>query len=69
MIVNNYKFYIDKDGSIVIRDGSVSMRIAKEDMYIIDKYGNEMSVTGLKTVFTPNAPTYDGLYEHWLRTR
>ena len=64
-------FYIDGDGSIVIYNEhkGMCMRIAKDDAYIIDKYGNEMSITGLKAVFTPNAPTYDELYEHWLKTR
>ena len=66
MNVNNGEFYIDEDGSIVICDKHISMRIANDDAYIIDEYGNEMSITGLKAIFTPNAPTYDELYGHWL---
>lgn len=61
--------YIDDDGTLWFRGENTSMRITSEDMYIIDKYGNEMSMTELKACFKPNAPTYDDLYEHWLKTR
>ena len=62
-------FYQDDDGSFVWRGENTSMRLTNEDLYIIDKYGNEMSMTDINASFRFNSPTYEELYEHWLKTK
>lgn len=51
---------ISEDGKIVFTN---------EDVHMIDKYGNTFTIDSLKAVFERNSPTYNELYEYWLKTR
>ena len=58
------------DNIIVLKDKNGSgMRITPEETYVIDRYGNEMSIAEMNMCLKPNAPTYDELYEYWLKTK
>ena len=71
--VNSDDINIDQndDGCIVVVSEKTGMRIkiTNDNFYFIDKYGNEMSLDDLKLVVHQNAPTYDELYQHWIKTR
>lgn len=51
---------VSEDGKIVF---------ANEDVHMIDKYGNTFTINSLKAIFKSNSPTYDELYEYWLKTK
>ena len=38
-------------------------------LLMIDKYGNTLTIDDVKAVYQQNSPTYDELYEHWLKTK
>ena len=61
--------YIDDDGYFVFRGKNISMRLTNEDLYIIDSDGNEMSMTDINACLRFDSPTYEELYEHWLKTK
>ena len=61
--------YVGEDVIVLKAKNGMIHRITPDDMYITDKYGNEMSMTEIKACFKPKAPTYDELYEHWLKTK
>lgn len=63
------ELYMGEDIIVLKGKNGMMHRITPEDMYIIDKYGNEMSVNELNICFQRNVPTYDELYEHWLKTK
>ena len=67
---NSIKVYIDDDGGTVFKhvDGT-SIKITNEDLYVIDKYGNELSMNEIGTNFKSNAPSYEELYNYWLDTK
>ena len=35
----------------------------------VDKYGNETSMVDMFLKFDKNAPSYEELYDHWLKTK
>ena len=69
-ILENINPYFDEDGAIVFKstDGTV-IRITNKDLYFIDKHGNEMSIGDFKISLKSNMPSYEELYDHWLKTK
>ena len=69
-ILENISPYFDEDGALVFKstDGA-AIRITNEDLYFIDKYGNETSMVDTFLKFDKNAPSYEELYDHWLKTK
>ena len=69
-ILENINPYFDEDGTIWFKtiDG-ISIRITNEDLYFIDKYGNETHIKGNNISFKRNTPSYEELYDHWLKTK
>lgn len=68
--LENINPYLDEDGAIVFKstDGA-TIRITNKDLYFIDKYGNEMSMGDFKISLKSNTPSYEELYNHWLKTK
>ena len=68
--LENINPYFDEDGTIWFKaiDG-ISIRITNEDLYFIDKYGNETYIKGNNISFKRNTPSYEELYDHWLKTK
>ena len=69
-ILENISPYFDEDGALVFKstDGT-AIRITNEDLYFIDKHGNEMSIGDFKISLKSNMPSYEELYDHWLKTK
>ena len=61
--------YMGEDVIVCKGKNGMMQRITPEETYIIDRYGNEMSLTEILACFQLNSPTYDELYEHWLKTK
>lgn len=61
--------YMNNDGCLEWADKNMKVRLTNSGLFVIDKYGNETIITGLNTTFKQNSPTYDELYEHWLKTK
>lgn len=61
---------IFNDGLIILRgeDGSY-IRYTNEGVYYVDPYENETCITDVAATYKQNAPTYDELYQHWLKTK
>jgi hypothetical protein len=57
------------DGLIIFKgqDGSY-MRCTSDGFYYVDPYGNEVCITDELATYRQNAPTYDELYKHWIKT-
>jgi hypothetical protein len=45
------------------------IRIYNEGLFFIDKYGNTTTIDDAMLQYKQNSPTYDELYEHWLKTK
>lgn len=60
----------DKDGSFILRgiDG-LQLRICNEGLFFIDKYGNTTTIDDVMLRYKQSSPTYDELYEYWLKTK
>ena len=61
--------YMGDDIIVLKAKNGIMQRITSNEMYIIDQYGNEMSMTEIQACFKPHTPTYAELYEHWLKTK
>ena len=61
--------YMGDDIIVLKAKNGMMQRITSDEMYIIDQYGNEMSMMEIQACFKPKAPTYHELYEHWLKTK
>lgn len=62
-------FYINDDGYFVWENHGIKQVLTNDDFYLIDRDGNVMSMLDLNSWLKPNIPTYDELYEHWLKTK
>lgn len=62
-------FYINDDGYFVWENNGLKQVLTNNDFYLIDRDGNVISILDLNNWFKPNIPTYDELYEHWLKTK
>ena len=58
------------DGLIIATgaDGSC-IKMTNVDLYFVDCYGNESNLNDTKFTYKPNSPSYDELYNHWLKTK
>jgi hypothetical protein len=45
------------------------IKIYNEGLFFIDKYGNTTTIDDVMLQYKQNSPTYDELYEHWLKTK
>lgn len=59
-----------EDKGIILKsdDGRVIF-ISEDKIFAIDKYGNVMKYSDGFIHYKQNSPTYDELYEHWLKTK
>jgi len=58
----------DKGITLEAEDGR-KFFISEDKIFAIDKYGNVMKYSDGFIHYKQNAPTYDELYEHWLKTK
>ena len=58
--------YMGEDIIILCKDKKVAQIITPKDLYLIDSDGKVISTKELKNCFTP---TYNELYEYWLKTK
>ena len=58
------------DGSYIIQsiDGNM-IKIMSDGLYMVDKYGNTTFLTDINFAYKQNSPSYDELYEYWLKTK
>lgn len=59
----------DEDGNIIITKTDGTIKITPDNVYMIDKYGNTLVIDDIRVTHQQNSPTYDELYEHWLKTK
>ena len=58
------------DGLIIgIQPDGSYMKMTKTDLYFVDRYGNEECLSDFEVTYKQNSPTYDELYNHWLKTK
>ena len=69
MLVNDSVYSWDEDGNMVITKYNGKIKITPNNIYIKDKYGNILRFDEAKLIYQQNSPTYDELYEHWLKTK
>ena len=62
-------FSWNADGRLEVVSENGTIIFTNEDIYMVDKCGNTFTIDNLKAVFQRNSPTYDELYEHWLKTK
>lgn len=65
----NQIFSQDEDGSITITNAVGTITISKDNLSLIDIYGNTFTMTDMCASYQQNSPTYEELYEHWLKTK
>lgn len=59
----------DENGRLNLISENGKIVFYNKNTYIIDKYGNTLTIDDIKAVYQQNSPTYDELYEHWLKTK
>ena len=62
-------FSWNADGRLEVVNENGTIIFTNEDTYMVDRYGNTFTINDLQAVFKHNSPTYDELYEHWLKTK
>lgn len=69
-ILESNNTYFDEDGAFVFKstDGT-SIRITNKDIYLKDRYGNEMCMDNFKVSLKDNTPSYEEFYNYWLETK
>ena len=69
-LLANINPYFDEDGALLFKstDGT-SIRITNKDIYLKDRYGNEMCMDNFKVSLKDNAPSYEELYKYWHETK
>ena len=61
--------YINDDGHLVWDNNGMKQVLTNDDFYLIDRDGNVTSLLDLNKRLKPNVPTYEELYEHWIKTK
>lgn len=61
--------YYGENGFLTIITGKGTLKINRDNFYLTDKYGNIISLKNTEFIFTQNSPTYDELYEHWIKIK
>lgn len=59
----------DENGRLNLISENGKIVFYNKNTYIIDKYGNTLTIDDIKAVYQQNSPTYEELYEHWLKTK
>ena len=59
----------DENGTLTSVDENGKIIFTQENVYMIDKYGNTLTINDVIAVYQQNFPTYEELYEHWLKTK
>ena len=59
----------DEDGRLNLISENGKIVFYNKNTYMIDKYGNTLTIDDIKATYQQNSPTYDELYEHWLKTK
>lgn len=62
-------FSWNQDGSLTLVSDNGSIIYTNSDTYMVDKYGNTLSINDIQCLFKLNSPTYEALHEHWLKTK
>lgn len=62
-------FSWNADGRLEIVNENGIIIFTNEDTYMVDKYGNSFTINDLQATFKQHSPTYEELYEHWLKTK
>ena len=62
-------FNWDENGLLTAVNENGKIVFSNENTYMVDKYGNTLTIDDLRAVFKQNSPTYDELYEYWLKTK
>lgn len=63
------KFYYDENSLLTLENEYGTVKISPDDFWLTDKYGNTITLKGMGVAFKRNSPTYDELYEYWLKTK
>lgn len=66
---SNSKMFCDENRVLTISEGNETIKIKNDGFHFIDRYGNEMFFKDYKLTFKNNSPTYEELYNHWLKTK
>lgn len=59
----------DENGLLTAVDENGKIMFTNENTYMVDKYGNTLTIDDIKAVYQQNSPTYNELHEHWLKTK
>ena len=59
----------DENGLLTVVNENGKIIFTNKDTYMVDKYGNTFTTDSLKAIYQQHSPTYDELYEHWLKTK
>ena len=59
----------DKNGTLTAVNENGKIIFTQENTYMIYKYGNTLTIDDVQAVYHQHSPTYDELYEHWLKTK
>jgi hypothetical protein len=59
----------DENGLLNVVSENGKIIFTNEDTHMVDKYGNTFTINDLQAVYQRHSPTYDELYEHWLKTK
>ena len=66
---SNSKMFFDEYGVLTFSNGNETIKIKNDGIHIIDQYGNEMFIKDCKLTFNNNSPSYEELYNHWIKTK
>ena len=59
----------NEDGCLELISENGKIIFTNEDTHMVDKYGNTFTIDNLKAMYQQHSPTYEELYEHWLKTK
>lgn len=59
----------DKDGRLTAVNEHGQIVFTSDDTWMVNRYGNVVTINDINTMFQRNSPTYEKLYEHWLKTK
>ena len=59
----------DDGGFVFVGVDGFEIKITSKTIFFKDKYGNTTTVGDAMLQHKQNSPTYDELYEHWLKTK
>lgn len=59
----------DKDGILTVTNALGTIKITNEGLHMINKYGDTLIADDKGYSCQFNSPTYEELYEHWLKTK